>query len=54
MGRREIAEEAVRLDRRIAEYLAGLDASDAREPDEAPNATFRSGSAFKSSNVTTR
>ena len=38
-GRREIAEEAVRLDRRIAEYLAGLDESDAREPDEAPSAT---------------
>lgn len=39
MGRREIAEEATRLDRRIAKYLAGLDESDAREPDEAPNAT---------------
>ena len=38
MGRREI-DEAVRLDRRIAKYQAGLDESDAREPDEAPNAT---------------
>jgi transposase len=39
IGRREISEEAARLDRRIAEYLAGLDASDAHEPDEAPRAT---------------
>lgn len=39
MGRREIAEEAARLDRRIAAYLAGLDESDAGEPDEGPNAT---------------
>lgn len=39
MGRREIAEETARLDRRIAEYLAGLDESDAGEPDDAPNAT---------------
>lgn len=39
MGRREIAEETTRLDRRIAGYLAGLDESDAREPDEAPGAT---------------
>ena len=39
MGRREITEEAARLDRRIADYLAGLDENDAREPDEAPNAT---------------
>jgi len=39
MGRREIAEEAARLDRRIAAYLAGLDESDAHEPDEAPRAT---------------
>ena len=38
MGRREIAEEAARLDRRIAAYLAGLDESDAGEPDEGPNA----------------
>jgi transposase len=39
IGRREIAEQAARLDRRIADYLAGLDESDAREPDEAPSAT---------------
>ena len=39
IGRREIAEEAARLDRRIAEYLVGLDESDAREPDEVPSAT---------------
>src|SRR5680860_690048 len=38
-GRREIAQEVARLDRRIAEYLACLDDSDAREPDEAPSAT---------------
>lgn len=39
MGRREIADEASRLDHRIAEYLADLDASDASEPDEVPSAT---------------
>ena len=39
VGRREIAQEAARLDRRIADYLAGLDESDADEPDEAPSAT---------------
>jgi transposase len=39
LGRREIAEEAVRLDRRIANYLAGLDEGDACEADEAPGAT---------------
>jgi transposase len=39
MGRREIADEARRLDRRIAEYLADLDESDASEPDEVPSAT---------------
>jgi transposase len=39
MGRREIAEEAAHLDRRIAEYLVGLDENDAREPDEVPSAT---------------
>ena len=47
MGRREIAEEAARLDRRIAEYLADLDESDAREPDEAPNATAAALQALK-------
>lgn len=39
IGRREIAEEAARLDRRIAGYLADLNESDAFEPDEAPGAT---------------
>lgn len=39
MGRREIAEETARLDRRIAAYLADLDESDAREPDDIPSAT---------------
>jgi transposase len=39
VGRREITEEAARLDRRIADYLASLDESDAREPEEAPGAT---------------
>jgi transposase len=39
MGWREIAEETARLDRRIADYLAVLDESDAREPDEARSAT---------------
>ena len=42
MGRREIADEAGRLDRRIAEYLADLDENDACEPDEAPSATTAS------------
>ena len=39
IGRREIAQEAARLDRRIADYLAGLDKNDACEPAEAPSAT---------------
>jgi transposase len=38
MGRCEIAEEAVRLDRKIAGYLAGLDAADDAEPDDRPEA----------------
>lgn len=38
MGRREIAEEAVRLDRKIAGYLAGLDEADDAEPDDRPDA----------------
>ena len=37
-GRREIAEEAVRLDRKIAGYLAGLDEADDAEPDDRPDA----------------
>jgi enamine deaminase RidA (YjgF/YER057c/UK114 family) len=39
VGRREIAQEAARLDRRIADYLTGLDKSDDDEPNEAPSAT---------------
>ena len=39
IGRRQIAEEMARLDRRIAHYLAGLDENDAHEPDESPSAT---------------
>ncbi len=34
----EIAEEAARLDRKIADYLAGLDEADEAEPDDAPGA----------------
>ena len=37
-GRREVAEEAARLDAKIAAYLAGLDEADAAEPDDAPQA----------------
>lgn len=47
MGRREIAEETARLDRRVAAYLADLDDSDAREPDDAPNATAAAIAALK-------
>src|ERR1700730_8677813 len=39
IGRREIAQEAAHLDRRIADYLAVLDESDDGEPNEAPSAT---------------
>ena len=35
----EITEEVGRLDRRIADYLAGLDQADDAEPDDAPGAT---------------
>ncbi len=38
IGRSRIAEETTRLDRRIADYLAGLDEADAAEPDDAPGA----------------
>ncbi|PZN92401.1 MAG: IS1182 family transposase [Hyphomicrobiales bacterium] len=38
VGRQEIAEEAARLDRGISTYLAGLDAADAADPDDAPGA----------------
>jgi Transposase domain (DUF772) len=39
VGRRENAREAAHLDRRIADYLTGLDESDDEEPYEAPSAT---------------
>ena len=39
VGRREIAEETGRIERRIAEYLTCLDESDAAEPEEATSAT---------------
>jgi hypothetical protein len=51
MGRREIADEVSRLDRRITEYLVGLDESDAREPDEAPSATAAVLEALKARRV---
>ncbi|MBZ9793912.1 hypothetical protein K9B32_28100 [Rhizobium sp. 3T7] len=37
-GRREIEEARDRLDRRIADYLSGLDTADASEPDDAGGA----------------
>lgn len=49
MGRREIAEEATRLDRRIAEYLAALDESDAGESNEEPSAPTTSSGRSNSS-----
>jgi len=39
VGRSEIADEAARLDRRIADYLAKLEEADGAEPDDAPGAT---------------
>ena len=38
VGHAKIAEEAARLDRKIADYLAGLDEADAAEPDDQPDA----------------
>ncbi|CAM5320568.1 IS1182 family transposase ISPsy6 [Aquamicrobium terrae] len=38
IGREEIAEEGVRLERRIAAYLSGLDEADACETDDEPDA----------------
>ena len=38
-GPREIAQEAAHLDRRITDYLAGLDEGDDGEPNEALSAT---------------
>jgi Transposase DDE domain len=51
MGRREIAEETARIDRRIGDYLGNLDESDAREPDEAPGATAAAIEALKARRV---
>jgi len=51
MGRREIAEQTARLDRRIAEYLIGLDDNDAREPDEVPSATAAALEALRARRV---
>ena len=51
MGRREIAEQTARLDRRIAEYLVGLDDNDAREPDEVPSATAAALEALRARRV---
>jgi transposase len=38
IGHAKIAEEAARLDRKIADYLGGLDEADATEPDDRPDA----------------
>jgi transposase len=51
MGRRGIAEETARLDQRIADYLAGLDESDNREPDEVPGATAAALQALRTRRV---
>jgi transposase len=51
MGRDTIAEETVRLDRRIAKYLAALDDSDRSEPDEAPGATAAALQALRARRV---
>ena len=40
IGRQEIMAETQRLDRRIAAYLVELDATDAAEPDDAPDDVF--------------
>jgi transposase len=48
MGRREIEEERRRLDRRIAEYLSGLDTADADEPDDASQAVARAIASLES------
>ncbi len=38
IGHAKIAEEAARFDRKIADYLGGLDEADATEPDDRPDA----------------
>jgi len=40
VGHARIAEEAARLDRKIADYLGGLDKTDAAEPDDRPDAVL--------------
>lgn len=47
MGRRDIEEERVRLDRKIAAYLSGLDKADAIEPDDAPDAVANTIASLK-------
>ena len=47
MGHKKIADEVARLDRRIAEYLAGLDEADDAEPDDAPDAVATAIAALK-------
>ena len=50
MGRSEIADEAARLDRRTADYLAKLDDADGAEPVDAPGAMM-TGERFLTRNV---
>lgn len=47
MGRRDIAAEAAPLDRRISDYLAGLDTADAAEPSDPPDAVASALAALK-------
>ena len=47
IGRKQITEEAARLDGKIAAYLAGLDTADAAEPDDAPGAVPAAIAALK-------
>jgi transposase len=47
MGRKDIAAEAAQLDRRIADYLAGLDTADEAEPGDAPGAVASALAALK-------
>ena len=47
IGRKQITEEAARLDGKIAAYLAGLDTADAAEPDDAPGAVRRRSQLLK-------
>jgi transposase len=47
VGRMKVAEEAARLDTKIAAYLAGLDEADAAEPDDAPQAVHAALAALR-------